>query len=209
MNQYCKIKNNLVFLSLLFSTLVVGQDLQLAASYGYTFQSKASILGGEAKISDGALFNANANFFIEEYYSVELSYNFQQLEGRAFSSFWDFDVRDNIRLNYILLGGNRYFDVTDRISAFGGLKAGILHISSNSNSFRNRTNFALGLKGGAQYYILENFGLQAQIQLLLPITDVGASLWWSPGQGTSVGVSSNVSIVQLGGLMGLFYRLPF
>lgn len=188
--------------------MVKSQDLQISANYGYTFGSRASILGGEARISDGSLLNINANFFIDDDYSIELSYNFQQLQGRAYSSYWNFDVRDDIRLNYFLLGGNRHEEISSRLTAFGGFKAGVLHISSVSDSFRNRVNLAAGLKGGVQYHIRENFGISTQVQLLFPITNVGASLWWSPGQGTSVGVSSNIPIVQFGGLIGLFYRLP-
>jgi len=198
-----------LFFGSILCLISYGQNLELSGSYGYTFGDRAQIYGGEARISDGALYNFAVNFFLDEDYSLEASYNYQKLEGRAFSSFWNFDVRDKIRLNYLLLGANRYFEINHKMSAFGGLKGGILNLSSVSNSFRTRTKLAVGIKGGLCYEIVRNFGLKAQLQLLFPITDVGASLWWSPGQGTAVGVSSNTPFVQFGSTIGLFYRLPF
>jgi len=185
------------------------QQLEFAGGYGYTFGARAPILGGNARISDGALFHLGVNYFLYDDYSIEVSYNYQELIGSAKSSFWNFDVRDNIRINYVLLGGNRHFDASDKLIFYSGLKAGILNISSIQNNFRSRTKLAVGLNGGARYLFTEHLGCKMQFQLFFPITDVGASLWWSPGEGTSVGVTSSSPFAQFGTFVGLFYRLPY
>jgi opacity protein-like surface antigen len=198
----------LISITFLLSTLINHAQLEVAGGYGYTFGARAPILGGNARISDGSLFHFGLNYLYEDY-SIEISYNYQELIGSARSSFWNFDVRDNIRINYILLGGNRHFDVSDKLILYSGLKAGILNISSIQDNFRSRTKLALGLNGGARYFITDNLGCKLQFQLFFPITDVGASLWWSPGGGTSVGVTSSSPFAQFGTFMGLFYRLPY
>lgn len=69
------------------------------------------------------------------------------------------------------------------------------------------TRFAVGLNVGGAYYFTEQLGLRIQANLNAPVTDIGANLWWSPGSGIDVGVSSYTPVLQFGFTGGLVVRL--
>jgi hypothetical protein len=71
----------------------------------------------------------------------------------------------------------------------------------------NITKFAAGISGGFKYALNNNIGLRLQANLNFPIIDAGASLWWSPGSGVDVGVSSYTPIMQFGFTGGLVFML--
>ncbi len=183
------------------------QYLEGTVSIGHTFGDRAAITGGVARIYPGTVYGLSANYFLDDYFSFEMMYQFQELRGTANSSFWQIDIDQQIRLNYVLVGGNRYLDLSDKAFLYSGLKFGVLNVSSASNNFRSITRFAVAVNGGFRYSITEKLALKTQLNLLLPIMDVGASIWWSPGEGTSVGVVSSTPFAQFGGSFGLIYRI--
>jgi hypothetical protein len=63
------------------------------------------------------------------------------------------------------------------------------------------------INGGVKYFFTPGVGQRLQADLTFPVTNVGGSLWWSPGSGTSVGVSSYVPFLQFGFTGGLVLKL--
>jgi hypothetical protein len=185
----------------------VGQ-IDLTLSTGYSCGDRVPITGGTARLYPGGLYRLGVNYHLDADYSVEASYSFQYLDARAQSNFLQLNVDEKVAFNYFLIGGLRHFELSEKSSVYGGLKLGALTIASLEGDFRSLTRFAAGFGAGFRYLLTERLGLNTGVQLLFPITNVGASFWWSPGQGTSVGVTSSTPFVQFGASAGLFLRLP-
>ena len=97
--------------------------------------------------------------------------------------------------------------VNEKVTLFSGLKLGAVIIASKKDAFDNVTKFAVGLNAGAKYFMTEKLGLRVQANLNFPVTDVGGSLWWSPGSGLDAGVSSYTPVLQFGFTGGLVFKI--
>ncbi len=196
-----------ILIMMIFPIAINAQSLDLYGFSGYTFGHSFPIDGGRAKIYDGHTFGGAVGIALDENYSIELLYSRQPSRGTA--QFTRSNVRydEPIASNYVLIGGQRYFSIAENAQLFSGLKIGSAVFSSRRNNFDNYVKFAGGLSGGVRYFITEEVGLRMQAHLLFPITNLGANLWWNPGAGTSVGVTSYTSIVQFGFTGGMVLRL--
>ena len=116
----------------------------------------------------------------------------------------------DLGINYVLLGGNRYFQKPGgKVEGFGGFLVGVdimsLKNPTNGNS-GTKSKVALGLRGGGNIWASEKVGIKLQAQLLSAIQSVGGGFYFGTG-GTSVGLTTYSSIYQftLGG--GLVFKL--
>jgi hypothetical protein len=201
-------KSILILLMLIGAIFSAGaQSLEIFGFSGYTFGDKLPISGGTAKIYDGHTYGVAVAYDVSETYAFELMYSRQDSRVTAFSTFLNLDVDEPISTNFILAGSNRLIPLSEKATLFSGVKLGAVIYSSKDDAFDDVTKFAAGINGGFKTTFTENFGFRIQANLNFPITDVGASLWWSSGGGTSVGVSSYTPVLHFGFTGGLVYRL--
>jgi hypothetical protein len=193
-----------VLISVAFSA--GAQTFEIFGFSGYTFGDKLPISGGTAKIYDGHTYGGILGYNLSETYVIEVLYSRQDSRVTAFSDFLNLDVDEPISANYILAGSNRLIPLSEKATFFSGVKLGAVIFGSKDDNFDDVTKFAAGLNGGFKTAFTENIGVRLQANLNFPITDVGASLWWSSGGGTNVGVSSYTPVIQFGFTGGLVYR---
>lgn len=201
------------YLTLLIAILFT-QPLQLTAQTfdlfgfsGYTFGHRFDISGGRARISDGHTYGGSLSYIVNELYAFELLYSRQNGRASARSVTSGIDVDEEVSVNYILAGSKRMHKISEKARVFGGLKLGVVIFDPVKDSFDPITRFAAGISGGIKYFLTDKAGIRLQSGLNFPITNIGASLWWSSGGGTSVGVSSYTPIVQFSFTGGVFYRI--
>ncbi len=183
------------------------QKIDISVLSGYTFRNRIDIYRGRATIEDSYAMNAMLGFSIADYNEIELQYYLQPTRVTAYSSELDEDIDEKANIHYILAGGNRVAPISDIIEAYGGLKIGMAIFGSPTNDFEDEVKFAVGFGGGLKVFPSEKVGIRIGAQLLMPIFDAGGSLWWSPGSGTSVGVSTWSPIAQFNLQGGLVFRL--
>lgn len=196
--------------TVLFATCTISwaQGLQLYPFAGYTFADRFPISGGTARIGDGFTYGGALAFVVSDYYAVELKYSRMDADVSAYSPYNNIDIYgEPVSLNYILLGGSKLFPVSEEAILFSGLNLGVGIMGSKDDTFNTITKFAAGINAGVKYFFTKSAGIRLQANLDFPVTDVGGSLWWSPGSGTQVGVSSYVPFLQFGFTGGLVLKL--
>lgn len=193
--------------SFIAASSVMAQQLELFVHSGYTFGDKFPLSGGRGKIYDGHTYGGLLSVDISDFYAIELAYSRQDSRVLAISDYLGLDVDEKVSVNYILAGGNRLMKVNEKVTLFSGLKLGAVIIASKKDAFDNVTKFAVGLNAGAKYFMTEKLGLRVQANLNFPVTDVGGSLWWSPGGGLDAGVSSYTPVLQFSFTGGLVFKI--
>lgn len=183
------------------------QTITVFAHSGYTFGDKFPISGGRGKIYDGHTYGGLLGIQLTDQYVLEVSYSRQDTRVLAISPYLTMNVDEPISVSYIMGGINRQLMLSEQAAVFGGLKFGAGLFNSKKDAFENVTRFAVGLNVGGAYYFTEQLGLRIQANLNAPVTDIGANLWWSPGSGIDVGVSSYTPVLQFGFTGGLVVRL--
>ncbi|WP_194774514.1 hypothetical protein [Pararhodonellum marinum] len=165
------------------------QNIEITPFTGYNFASGFNISGGRARLGDGQTFGGMLAFVASEYMEVELMYSFQRSTATANSTLLNENISEPTQVHLALIGVNRLFPVSEETVLFSGIKLGTGTLASPFNNFTNITRFTVGFHGGVKYFVSDSFGLRLQANLMIPITNVGANLWWSPGGGTQVGMS--------------------
>lgn len=125
----------------------------------------------------------------------------------ASSTFLSDRVDVRTRVHYAMIGGNRLFPTSENLTFFAGMKMGTGTLAFPDREYRNITKFTFGFQGGLKYFATERIGIRMQANLMMPVVSAGGSLWWSPGGGTAVGVSTWSPIVQFGFTGGIIFRL--
>lgn len=197
----------LISMFLLLNVNSFSQGLSIFVHSGYTFGDRFPVYGGTGKIYDGHTYGGAINYEISDFYAIEISYSRQDSRVTAVSSSLLQAIDEPLSSNYILGGVNRQLKVSDEATLYGGLKLGAVIYSTSGSRFDAVTRFAVGLNAGAKYMFAEKIGLRIQANLNSPVTDIGSSLWWSPGSGVNVGVSSYTPILQFGFTGGLVFQL--
>jgi hypothetical protein len=209
-------------LALSVSVLAVAQSSKTRLNlYGaYAFDDKVDSYYDandyyNGTIEGGFLWGAGLEYMVKPVYGIELAY--QRLNTNAPMTYKrpgtpgvqaaNFDMG----VNYITLGGNRYFPTAGRVAEpFFGAMLGVAVYSvddpKDAVGKGTKTKFAWGLKGGSNIYLTPNIGLKLQAQLMSATQAVGGGLYFGTG-GLGAGLSSFSSIMQfsLGG--GLVYRM--
>ncbi|WP_194973753.1 outer membrane beta-barrel protein [Aquiflexum lacus] len=187
---------------------VSAQSIEITPFTGYTFDHGFPIFGGRARLGGGQTVGGMLGFGLNDLAEVELLYSYQAGIGTANSSQLNGPVRERIQAHYAMIGYNRLFPTSSQMAFFSGLKVGTGTLASTDNTFNNITRFTVGINGGMKYFFTDNVGLRLQANLMMPISNVGANLWWSPGGGTQVGVGGFSSVIQFGFTGAVVIRLP-
>lgn len=195
----------LMYLCLIFE--INAQTIEITPFTGYTFNHGFPILGGRATLGGGQTFGGMIGFQLNDFFEIETLYSFQSGTSTARSTAIQGDVRARTNAHYAMIGGNRLFPVSSQMAFFSGLKVGAGILSFPNNEYRDISRFAVGINGGMKYFLSDNVGIRLQANLMMPISNVGANLWWSPGGGTQVGLNGWSSVIQFGFTGGMIFRL--
>lgn len=188
------------------SGLLQAQNIELIPTAGYTFRNQIPIQGGEVEMNDGATYTANLRFEIRNNNYLELTYSWQETFVTARSIYFDETFRSPGSFNYLLIGSTQKLPINQALEGYGGLKLGAGWVDLD-NAINESVKFAMGADAGLNFFLSDAIGLQLGLQLLFPVTNVGANLGWSSSGGTEVGVSAWSPIVQFGFNGGLVLRL--
>jgi hypothetical protein len=196
----------LSFLLLPFIDLIA-QGVEITPFTGYTFQAGFNISGGRAFLRDGQTWGGMMGFSLNEATEVELGYSYHGTSAVARSNSLQENVDIPAQVHYATIGVNRLFPTSEKMTFFAGAKMGTGTLAFPDGEYRNITRFSAGFQGGMKFYASDRVGLRVQANLMMPIVGVGTSLWWSPGAGTSVGLTGWSPIAQFGFTGGLVFRL--
>ena len=194
-------------------SLAPAGQIRLNAYSGYVFDDRVDMPENNfyGIVKGGYQWGLGAEYVVRPNQSVELFYMRQSTtaETRSFG-LNPKDIDYKLGINYIMLGGNRYFSKPGgRIEGFVGAMLGVGFAGAEdptSNRKSSITKFAVGMKGGANIWLSGQLGIKIQAQLLSAVQGFGGGVYIGTG-GVGYGTSSYSSIYQfsLGG--GLVYRL--
>lgn len=202
-------KKLLLVLSISFISLsqVIAQGIEITPITGYTFQAGFNTSNGRAFLRDGQNWGGSIGYTLENNIEVELAYNYLGTRAVARSVNLQTDINTPAQVHYATIGANRLFPTSDKVTFFTGLKIGTGTLAFPGSNIGNITKFTTGFQGGVKLYPSDRIGIRLQANLMMPVVAAGANLWWSPGGGTSVGVTGWSPIVQFGFTGGLIFRL--
>lgn len=197
----------LSFLIVISIMEVRAQGVEITPITGYTFPASYRISSGTARLGDGQNWGGNLGFSLNEFMEIEVSYNYMATRATASSPLLNDRVDVRTQVHYAMIGANRLFPTSDAMTFFAGMKMGTGTLAFPDGEYRNITKFSIGLQGGMKYFASERVGIRLQANLMMPVLAAGGSLWWSPGGGTAVGISTFSPIVQFGFTGGIILRL--
>lgn len=148
--------------------------------YGsYTFANNVDFDYGQLEIGDGLTYGAGFEFFPQKSSSIELKY-------LRLDTSMDIDVPNGIvgypdkngdgAFNYILIGGNHYFDNGNNAVPYlgGGLGMAITEGPYGGSD----TNFAWELKGGVKIKTASIVSISLQANLISTWAVAGTDTYW-------------------------------
>ena len=208
-----------IFLSLAivlcFLSTAQAQGLRLNGYTNYVFDHSVDEFFNpnsfySAKIDGGFQWGAGFEYIAEEDYGIELSYLRQDTNIPVV--YWRAGEQNrvlDVSINYIMLGGNRYFAQSDRFEGYGGLMLGMVIYDNKeplSGEPDSATKFGVGAKLGGNVWMTDQVGLKLQAQFLSTVQGFGGGFYLGTG-GVGAGVSTYSNIFQfvLGG--GLVFKL--
>jgi opacity protein-like surface antigen len=172
---------SLLLIAFLFSAGMIAQDrgsVVLDVYGSYIFSDKVDFDYGHANIDDGFEYGAGLEFFPQKSNSVEIKYLRidtgmpYYLNGIQTNS-----SDDKGAINYVLLGGNHYFDNGGNAVPYlgGGLGIGILEAPQGGSD----TNFAWEIKGGVKIKTSSIVSVSLQAALHTMVAAAGTDTYWS------------------------------
>jgi len=190
-----------------FALTSIAQSVELTPLAGYTFRSTVHITNGEARMNDGFTYGGALTIAPSQYNAIEISYYRYETEATAYSSYNGFvDVSKDVAVNYMLIGGQRLFPASDKVTGFTGFNVGAGWLGSQDDSFNTITKFSMGIDAGVKIMATEKIGIRLQTNFIFPITSAGGSFYWGSG-GSGVGLTGYVPIWSFGFNGGLIFKI--
>ena len=173
-------KFTLLLIGFLFSAGMMAQDrgsviLDLHGSY--TFSNNVNFDYGHIKIGDGFTYGGGFEFFPQKNSSVELKYLRLDTSMKVDKpNPNENDVHGNGAFNYILIGGNHYFDSGNNAVPYlgGGLGMAITEGPYGGSD----TNFAWEIKGGVKIKTKSSVSVSLQANLISTVAPAGTDTYW-------------------------------
>lgn len=171
----------LTLIAFLFSVGMKAQDrgsVVLDVYGNYVFSDRVEFDYGHATINDGFEYGIGLEFFPQKSSSVELKYlridtamPFYGATGVQLNA-----GDDKGAINYILLGGNHYFENGGKATPYlgGGIGMGILETPQSGSD----TNFAWEIKGGVKIKTASIVSISLQASLQSMVAAVGTDTYW-------------------------------
>jgi opacity protein-like surface antigen len=170
-----------ILIAFLFSAGMIAQDrgsVVLDVYGSYIFSDDVDFEVGHAKINDGFQYGIGLEFFPQKSSSVEIKY----LRIDTGMPYYLNGVQTNANddkgaINYILLGGNHYFDNGGNAVPYlgGGIGMGILEAPQGGSD----TNFAWEIKGGVKIKTASVVSVSLQATLQSMIAAAGTDTYWT------------------------------
>lgn len=183
-------------------------QFRLNAYAGYVFDDGIDSYYNAFSYYDGTIrggfhWGIGAEYLVQTYYGIELSYYRQDTEAPM--NYYDNGVKSatfDLGGSWILLGGNRYFklDATPVVQPYAGAMLGIALVdveNPRTNYSDNATKFAWGIKGGSNFQVSPRIALKVQAILLSAAQAAGGALFFGTG-GAGAGVATYSSVLQFG-----------
>ncbi|WP_264565233.1 hypothetical protein [Flavobacterium sp. N3904] len=204
-----------------FTSRNSGTDVRLNiyGSYAFkdSFDSYYSNGNYSGQLQDGLQYGGGLEYIVGDHTGVELSYIGQTTTAPTtyYYPLTTAKVNYDVQMNYIMIGGNKYFrQAGSKFEGFGGLSIGMNIVDiNNPNPSSNYTyndqtitKFAWGVKAGGIVWVSNKVGIKMQAQLLSTSQTFGGGLYFGTGGGGAT-VSSYSTVYQfsLGG--GLVFQL--
>lgn len=172
-------KFTLLLIGFLFSAGMMAQDrgsviLDLHGSY--TFSNNVNFDYGHIKIGDGFTYGGGFEFFPQKNSSIELKYLRLDTNMKIDVPGTNDDRSGNGAFNYILIGGNHYFDSGNNAVPYlgGGLGMAITEGPYGGSD----TNFAWEIKGGVKIKTKSSVSVSLQANLISTVAPAGTDTYW-------------------------------
>jgi opacity protein-like surface antigen len=168
-----------IVIAFLFSAGITAQDrgsVVLDVYGSYIFSDKVNFDYGNINIGDGFQYGAGFEFFPQKSSSVEIKYLRIDSNMKVDVPGTVNDREGNGAINYILLGGNHYFDNGGNAVPYlgGGLGMGIVEGPFGGSD----TNFAWEIKGGVKIKTASVVSVSLQASLQSMIAPAGTDTYW-------------------------------
>ncbi|MFO7826155.1 MAG: porin family protein [Cyclobacterium sp.] len=203
------------------SQIGFSQEIRLNTYGGYVFKDRVDSYYSrtsyfEGQIQDGGRWGGGIEYLIPDRGGLEIKYLRQNTNaptvyqdgtnsgGQVQQT--DFDLR----LNWLMVDGTRFFPVNQLIEPFAGLGVGMGIFSltnPDTNNQRSTTKLALSVRGGINLWLVDNLAFRAQASLMSAVQSIGGGFFFGTG-GSSAGLSTYSSMYQFGFDGGLVFRIP-
>lgn len=143
----------------------------------YTFSNNVNFDYGHINVGDGFTYGAGLEFFPQKSSSIELKYLRLDTQMTVEARGTDFNgYRGDGAFNYILVGGNHYFDNGNNAVPYlgGGLGMAIVEGPFGGSD----TNFAWEIKGGVKIKTASIVSVSLQANLISTVTPAGSDTYW-------------------------------
>ena len=179
--RYLKIIQLVSFLTLSgFVFQAQAQRIDLSVDYGYQLGTKLNYGGSNyLKASDGGFFSGMVGLEVGNGTMLELTYMNMQTDLliRDVLASPTEDRLSDLVLDWIQIGGSRYFDTGSDITPFIGMSGGVTIFTPKNenfdivnNSLPSSTQFSFLIKGGAIYNVSDVVGIKVQADLMFPVS---------------------------------------
>jgi hypothetical protein len=168
-----------IVIAFLFSAGMMAQDrgsVVLDVYGSYVFSNSVDFDYGDIKIGDGFEYGAGFEFFPQKSSSIELKYLRLDTSMDVDVPVASNDVNGDGAFNYILLGGNHYFDSGSNAVPYlgGGLGMAITEGPYGGSD----TNFAWEIKGGVKIKTASSVSVSLQANLISTVAPAGTDTYW-------------------------------
>lgn len=173
---------SLLLFAFFFSAGIMAQDrgAVILNAYGsYVFSDKVDFDYGNIKIGDGFMYGGGFEFFPQKSSSIELKYLRFDTSMKADVFLYDRPtqkVDGNGAFNFILIGGNHYFDTGNNATPYlgGGLGMAITEGPMGGSD----TSFAWELKGGVKIKTNSKVSVSLQASVISTWAAAGTDTYW-------------------------------
>ncbi len=202
------------------SQLVFSQEIRVNTYGGYVFKDRVDSYYSrrsyyEGQIQDGGRYGGGIEYLIPERGGLEIQYLRQNTNAPTVyldDFLTDGQVRQtdfDLRLNWLMVNGTRYFPLSDQLEPFAGFGVGMGIFSLTNPDTRNErsaTKLAYSFRGGINLWLVDNLAFRAQASLFSAVQSMGGGLYFGTG-GTGAGLNSYSSMFQFGFDGGLVLQL--
>lgn len=183
--------------------------INLTVFGGYFFEETFQLYnGGSVHLDGGSPYGVSLSVINDPRLEFELTWQRQITNSQAYyyefigNNIFDGYVVGDVDIEYFMLGMNRLKNLNDRVTAYGGMSAGLVVFTPQNGFIDPVVKFAIALKGGVNLHVTDRIGLKLQPQLYIPIQSFGATAFVGSG-GSGVSANGYSSITQFGGIGGL------
>lgn len=204
----------LIALIAMFAWATNAQIIQINPYAGWTTSSALNMYYGKVRTTDGINYGGNLSFgkgmssggFTRNAF-VELQYNYLKtdLEYRAYDVGSDVSLGD-ISMHNIMIGGIKGSG-NEKVVGYGGTYLGATIFDPSDNQYNNQTRFTLSFGAGLKFAASPKVGIRLHGQMYLPFWGSDFFVGWSPGSGTSTGISAGAVNVYANFNLGIYLNI--